>query len=235
MNRRYDRNLVGDITRVVLLVAFFFAVAILLKRTELRSISFDIDSIRKTLQGGRSARHLFSGLVFILAGGGLIALGIPRLWASAAAGIIYGAFMGTLLSLLASVLGASILYLAGRSILAEIVERRLTSRLRVWRIRLQENAFWWVLYGRLFPFSNSTVMSLLCGSCRVPFSPFITGSLIGFVPLAIVFSTYGSGGVKGNLWQVVFATALLILSIFSRNLVNMVHTDSDNHANHKNE
>ncbi|HWR69084.1 MAG TPA: VTT domain-containing protein, partial [Desulfomonilia bacterium] len=126
--------------------------------------------------------------------------------------------MGTLLSILASLIGASILYEAGHSILAGMVERRVGDSLRMWRRRFQENAFWWVLYGRLFPFSNSTLMSLLCGICRVSYRGFMLGSLLGFIPLAVVFATYGSGGVKGNLWQITVATVLLVLSVFSRKL-----------------
>jgi len=213
--------MIGDIARLFFVMAFFSAMALLLKSDDLRHLLFDINTIRASLQGGRqSSGHLLSALVFTLAGGGLIALGLPRLWASTVAGVIYGAFVGTFLSLLASLLGASVLYLAGRSLLASVVERRLGDKLKVWQGRFQENAFWWVIYGRLFPFSNSTLMSLLCGSCRVPFSPFMIGSLIGFVPLAVVFATYGSGGVKGNVWQIAFATALLLLSILSRRLMN---------------
>jgi uncharacterized membrane protein YdjX (TVP38/TMEM64 family) len=193
--------------------------AILLEKSEIRKYLFDINTMRETLQGGHGGSgRISSAFVFTLLWGSLIAAGVPRLWASAVGGIIYGAFMGTLLSLIASVLGASILYGAGISILAGVVERRMGSTLLLWRNRFQENAFWWVLYGRLFPFSNSTLMSLLCGSCRVPFEYFSLGSLLGFAPLAVVFSTFGSGGVKWNLWQIGLATALLLLSIFSRKL-----------------
>jgi len=221
MNRKTDEKLRGDIARVVLLVAFFSAMALLLQRPDLRKILFDMDTLRSVLKGGEgTSGYLMSALVFTLAGGGLIALGFPRLWASAVAGIIYGAFMGTILSLAASVLGASVLYQAGKTLFAAVVERRVGDTLKVWQVRFQENAFWWVLYARIFPFSNSTVMSLLCGSCNVPFTAYLLGSLVGFVPLAVVFAAFGSGGAKGNLWQIGFATALLVLSIFSRRLMN---------------
>jgi len=221
MNRKTDEKLRGDIARVVLLVAFFSAMALLLQRPDLRKILFDMDTLRSVLKGGEgTSGYLMSALVFTLAGGGLIALGFPRLWASAVAGIIYGAFMGTILSVVASLLGASVLYQAGKTLFAAVVERRVGDTLKVWQVRFQENAFWWVLYARIFPFSNSTVMSLLCGSCNVPFTAYLLGSLVGFVPLAVVFAAFGSGGAKGNLWQIGFATALLVLSIFSRRLMN---------------
>jgi uncharacterized membrane protein YdjX (TVP38/TMEM64 family) len=220
MSREINKKLLGDITRVVLAVVFFSAMALVLERPDLRKLLFDMDTIRSALKGGGdTSGYVLSGLIFTLAGGGLIALGVPRLWASAVGGIIYGAFLGSILSTLASLFGASALYLAGKSILAAVVERRVGDKARMWRARFQEIAFWWVLYGRLFPFSNSTVMSLLCGSCNVPFIPFMMGSLLGFVPLAVAFATYGSGGVKGNIWQIGFATMLLVLSIFLRSFL----------------
>lgn len=195
----------------------FTVTAVLLGRPGVREYLLDIQSMRHALQGGEGGLHrLLSPAIFILLWGGLIAAGIPRIWSSAVGGIVYGALLGTVLSLVASLLGASILFAAGQSILSSAVERRLGATLKLWRTRFQDNAFWWVLYARLFPFSNSTVMSLLCGSCRISFRGFLLGSLLGFIPLAVVFATFGSGGVKGNLWQVALATALLVLSVFSR-------------------
>lgn len=221
MDLKIDKHLAMDIGRVILVVVLFAGMAILLGRPEVRIYFIDIKGMRETLQGGHGGTgYLFSAFVFTLFWGGLTAAGVPRLWASAVGGIIYGAFMGTLLSLLASLLGASILFVAGSSFLAGVVERRVGDTLRMWQKRFQENAFWWVLYGRLFPFSNSTLMSLLCGSCRVSYRDFLLGSLLGFIPLAVVFATYGSGGVKGNMWQIGIATTLLIISIFSRKLIS---------------
>ena len=220
MSRTIKKRLLGDILRVLLCVAFFSAMALLLERPDLRRLIFDVNTIRSALAGGGdTAGYLFSGVVFTFAGGGLIALGVPRLWASAVGGIIYGAFIGSILSVLASLFGASALYFAGKHMLSAVVERRMGEKAKIWAARFQQNAFWWVLYGRLFPLSNAALMNLLCGSCKVPFVPFITASFIGFLPLAVAFATYGSGGVKGNIWQVGLATTLLVISISLRSLL----------------
>ena len=213
-----NSRLLRDIGRIVFLATVFTSLAFLLKRPHIREYFLDIQYMREVLSGGQGTGLVFSAVLFILMWGGLIAAGIPRLWASAVGGIIYGAFLGSVISLLASLVGAAILYSAGISILSGVVERRVGGTLKLWRGRFQENAFWWVLYGRLFPFSNSTLMSLLCGSCRVPFREFLTGSFLGFIPLAVVFATFGSGGIKGNFWQIILATGLLVLSILSRRL-----------------
>ncbi len=229
----FDKDLIGDISRIVLIVGFFLAIAYMMKRSDLFTFIIDIHTIRSTLQGGGLlSGKILSAVAFIFASGGLIGLGVPRLWASAVAGIIYGAVMGTFLSVLASLMGSSLLFLAGRTMLAGVVERRMGNRIKEWQARFQENAFWWVIYGRFFPLSNSMAMSLLCGCCKISFSSFIAGSCIGFIPFATVFATYGSGGVKGSIWQIGFATVLLILSIFSRKVINMwFPTNTKSHDN----
>jgi uncharacterized membrane protein YdjX (TVP38/TMEM64 family) len=220
MSREFNKGLFADILRVVLLVALFSAMALLLRRQDLHKFLFDIDTIRMELSGGGDfSGYVLSALIFTLAGGGLTVFFLPRLWLSAVGGIIYGAFIGTILSLLATLFGAAVLHVAGKHIFAAVVERRLGDKVNLWKVRLQENAFWWVLYGRLFPISNSTLMSLICGSCNVPFLPFLWGSLLGYIPLTVVFATYGSGGVKGNVWQIALATALLVCSIFLRSFL----------------
>lgn len=233
MGLKIDRRLVSDIGRVVVPVVLFTAMAMLLGRPEVREYLFDIRMMRATLGGGPGGFHsALSCFLFVVLWGGLIAAGLPRLWASAVGGIMYGAFAGTLLSLLASLLGASILFFAGSTMLADVVERRMGSSLSLWRKRFRENAFWWVLYARLFPFSNSTVMSLLCGSLRIPYRDFVRGSLIGFIPLAAAFAVFGSGGVQGNMRQIGFAAALLALSVFSRRLLGAgLHASAGNSGN----
>ena len=220
MALKYDKKLFGDLLLIMALAAFFTTMALALKNPTLRDMIFDVDTVRSLLQGGHGlSGRIVSLLIFVLAGGGVIAVGVPRLWISAVGGIIYGALMGTFLSVIASLIGASAVYFAGKTILSHVVERRVGDTLKVWRSRFQDNAFWWVLYGRLFPFSNSTLMNLLCGSCVVPFVPFITASFLGFIPLAVVFATFGSGGVKGNMLQIILATVLLVISIFARRLL----------------
>lgn len=217
MDKRFHR----DILRVIFMTAFFVAAAAIMGNSEFRRFVFDIHAMESALYGSRKDLGLIlSAGIYILAGGGLIAIGVPRLLASAVGGIVYGAFLGSLFSLAASLLGSSILYLVGKFTLAGVIRRRIGERLETWRSRFRANAFWWVLYGRLFPFSNSTVMSLFCGSCDVPYRSYVLASAAGFTPLAVVFACYGSGGVKGDYRLIGLATALLILSMALRRIAS---------------
>jgi uncharacterized membrane protein YdjX (TVP38/TMEM64 family) len=124
--------------------------------------------------------------------------------------------------MLAALVGASALYQVGRFFLRDVVNRRVGGRLEVWRNRFRENGFWWVLYGRLFPFSNSTLHSLLCGSCEVSFLSYLLGSFLGFIPLTIVFALFGSGGAKANAMQITLGFCLMLLVFLSRKYLRAV-------------
>jgi len=197
-----------------MLVGLIFAgFALAFKNEAVRGFLLDIHRIRAVLQGSGSAgARILSGAVFIISCGLLMTVGMPRLWISAIAGAIYGAVVGTGLALAATAIGASTVYLLGRSLLGSMVRRRLGGRLTLWNRRFKTNAFWWVLYGRLFPFSNATVMSLLCGFCKVPFSPYLRGSFLGFIPLTLVFAVFGSGGIKGNHYQIALGFFLVAMT-----------------------
>lgn len=146
---------------------------------------------------------------FVILGGALISLGLPRIWFSAAAGAIYGMGAGIPAALAASLMGSGVLFWLGKTFLGAVVQRRATGKMAVWRCGLQQNAFWWVLYLRLFPLSNTTFASLLCGSCRVPFNAYMGASLIGFLPFTIAFAAFGHGGFHGKLSQLLIGFALL--------------------------
>jgi uncharacterized membrane protein YdjX (TVP38/TMEM64 family) len=217
-----QKQIAWDIGKIVLLALVVVAIALLFKSEFVRGY-FDIAVWRQTLQraefvGGRA----FGLLVFVLVGGAAISAGIPRIWVAALGGAVYGAVMGTVLALFAALIGAAVVYQIGRLLLRDVVNRRVGGRLEVWRNRFRENGFWWVLYGRLFPFSNSTAKSLLCGSCEVPYLPYLAASFLGFIPHTLVFAVFGSGGAKASLPQIVLGFCLMLLVFLSRNFLQAV-------------
>jgi uncharacterized membrane protein YdjX (TVP38/TMEM64 family) len=219
---RPERSLARDLVRLLPLCLFFVLMAILLRNDAVRDYLFDIENVRLVLQGANTPLdRLISVGIFVLAGTVLVSVGVPRLWISTLAGAIYGAALGMGLGILASILGSAVVYQVGQKYFGALVQRFVGERVGLWQRRFQENAFWWVLYGRLVPFANATVTSLLCGSCKVPFLPFLAGSLLGFIPLAVVFTIFGSGGVKGNFYQiglgiVLIAALVLFRRVFKR-------------------
>ena len=218
-NNTRQSGLSADLGRFFIIGIVFLGLALFLRHEMSGSALFQIQVIRAHLLGRNFPGGLgSSSAIFLLSSGLLISLGIPRLWVCGVAGAIYGTGLGTLLALGGSMIGATTVYLFGHSLLAGMVQRRLTGHLTLWGQRLRQNGFWWVLYGRLFPFTNSTINSLICGCYRVPLGQYLAGSLLGFLPLTFVFSAFGNGGINGNFRQVLISLGLLGLAMICRQL-----------------
>jgi len=222
------RLLFSDLSRLGILIVLSVGFLLFFHDPHVREHIFHIDEARASLQAEQTlTAGLFSRLTFIFTATALVAIGLPRLYVSAIAGLIYGATEGIMLGLIASVLGASITYVLGRTLLGDVARRRLRGRVALWQERFQANAFWWVLQMRLIPFANSTVMNLLCGTCRVPFRPFLTASALGFIPLTVVFALVGSGGAKRDFLQIGLAVVLLLLSFLIERMVKHWRRSTD--------
>jgi uncharacterized membrane protein YdjX (TVP38/TMEM64 family) len=201
----------------ILIIALLFA----FQNDSVRQTLFDIQTLRHLLRGGNIPGGIISSMaVFLFGFGTLIGVGMPRLWVSAIAGAIYGTLAGSGLALLATILGAVIIYKLGETFLSRLLPKRFRVKSEVYAQRFRENAFWWVLYIRLFPFSNASVTGILCGSCRVPFRAYLAGSALGFIPLTVVFAIFGSAGMTGSNLQIALGFALLVLSLAVRHIMN---------------
>lgn len=216
-DREAKTGLTADLLRFSLIGLPFLGLALVIRQGMASDTQQWLVELRLFLQGSQLDNGLWaSSMLFVLIAGAAISIGVPRLWISGAAGAIYGVMLGMTLAILGSMIGAATVYLMGRGLLGSLVERRFAGQLNRWRRRFQQNAFWWVLYARLFPFANATLTSLLCGSCQVPFGRYLSASLIGFIPLTFVFAAFGSGGVKGNINQVILGFGLLLLALVAR-------------------
>jgi uncharacterized membrane protein YdjX (TVP38/TMEM64 family) len=209
-----------DLFRIIAVSLFFAGVAILIRSESVHAHIMHIPILVKSLAGrGLPERNGPRAVLFTVAFSLLIGVGMPRLWVSALAGALFGVLWGTLLALMATLVGAAIVYWVGQAALAGMVRRRMGPRRTIWQARFEANAFWWVLYVRLFPLSNATLAGLLCGACRIPLPAYLAGSLIGFIPLTVVFAVFGSGGARGNLYLVGLGFILIAITVFGRKTV----------------
>ena len=213
-------GLAADLLRLFLVGLSFLGLALLVRYGLQGDARQNLQELRQFLQGADFIGGRWSSsMIFIACGGLAISIGVPRLWISGIAGAVYGLSLGIVDALASSLIGAAVVYLLGQHLLAAVVERRFGGKLELWRQRFRRNAFWWVLYGRLIPFTNATLTSLLCGSCRVPFDRYLAASFLGFIPLTFVFASFGSGGMKGNINQILLGFGLLLGAFFGRRIL----------------
>ncbi len=204
---RPKSHLLKDILRIVVIAGMFGLVGYFAAQFE------NVDDVRNWLHPDDSLEDQFlSYIVFVGFGALLMALGLPRSLIAIAAGGIYGAVLGIALAMTTTLSGATITYMLGRSVLKGTVRRRVGQRrMRLLQRRFQENGFRYTLNLRLFPFTNATLTSLLCGLCRVDFREYTAANIIGFLPLTIVFCVFGSGAAKGKWYQLALGTVLFIV------------------------
>jgi uncharacterized membrane protein YdjX (TVP38/TMEM64 family) len=168
----------------------------------------------------RGAHGVRAMAAFIATSSCLIAAGLPRQAACFAAGVAFGAIPGLAMALAAQILGAALSFFWARFLAQNFVHHFLARRqgghlviMLTKADRLLARApFLTTLTLRLLPISNNLVLNLFAGASTVRTLPFLTASLIGFLPQSLVFTLAGSGLQISRLLQILLAAALLIVS-----------------------
>lgn len=165
------------------------------------------------------------GLVIVFAIG--TAAGLPAMPFTVAAGVMFGAQLGALLSWIASMLGAAIGYWVARTIGHDEV-LKLSKRIdRIDRAVEQSRDFSGMLTLRLIPVLPIGTVNFIGGLARAPFATYMTATGIGIAPSLFIYAYFadrlieGAGGDRRQaLGSLLIASALLIVLALAPKLVN---------------
>ncbi len=215
-----------DVLKILCVVAIFVIIALILRHFSDTWLS--IKEFRSILQTNYKLGVIwFLTLASIMAG-----FGIPRLVISTLAGALFGAVGGFIWGIIASLGGATINFYWARLFMRGAILRHLPKRMIPWYNKFNEKGFKYMLYLRLFPLSNSTATNTMGGVSRMNYFAFIAATIIGWVPLAIVFSTFGSSAAKQNYWQLLIGVVVLIAVFCIERLVKkFAKRDINSHNN----
>lgn len=153
------------------------------------------------------------------------AFGTPRLWICVVAGSLYGIVGGFFLALVITLAGACVNYWAGRAF-GQLNVMPIPERFRGWFEKLQNEGFWVLLYARLFPLSNATVVNVLSGIAVIRFRDFFAATLIGFIPTTIVFTMMGCSVQKNSKIQYAITLILFVVFVVWRRWMKSRYVDS---------
>ena len=192
----------------------------------MREHLLNIEERRRELQ----AQGASGVLKFMAAAALATGFGVPRIWISALAGALYGAFEGAVLGHVSSVIGATINFYVARIVLRGPIQRRMPARMTKWYERFNQNGFRWLLYMRLFPLSNATVTNCAGGISKMSYWSFLGATMIGYTPLTIVFALFGSSAAKQSFWQLGIGGVLLVLVIAGQWLYRRWQTPAEAEA-----
>ena len=158
-------------------------------------------------------RGLAGELLFVAAGGLLISAGLSRQVIAFLGGYAFSVMEGTLLGLLAAVMGCILTFYYARLFCSSYVSRRYSGRIRKLDNFIRENTFSMTLLFRLLPMGSNFIVNLAAGVSSVRGVPFFTGSALGYIPQTLVFALIGSGTSVEQHWQVAAAIAMFVTSV----------------------
>ncbi len=141
------------------------------------------------------ADHLILVLAaYALIYAGVVALSLPGATVlTLAGGCMFGQWLGTVVTILAATLGATLLFLAARSAFGDLLRRRAGPWLTRMHDGFQANAFSYLLFLRLVPAFPFFVVNLVPAFLGVRLRTFILATLIGIIPGTFVYTSVGAG------------------------------------------
>lgn len=133
-------------------------------------------------------------LVYVAAYVAACVLFVPGSVLTLAAGFAYGPVQGTLLVMVASMLGAVAAFVLGRTVLRGRIERRLGGHPRFAAVdrAVAAQGFKVVLLLRLSPLFPFNVLNYALGLTQVPLRTYALASLIGMFPGTLLYVYLGS-------------------------------------------
>ena len=157
-------------------------------------------------------RGVSGEMLFIAIGALFAGVGMPRQIVCFLGGYAFGQLNGTLLSLLASVIGCAGTFYYARLFGRRLVMGRFGRRIQKLDEFLHDNTFAMTVLVRLLPVGSNLINNLVAGIAKVRALPFITGSAIGYIPQTLVFALVGSGSTLDPARRIGLAILLFVVS-----------------------
>ena len=141
-----------------------------------------------------SDHAVLSALIFFLFYATMIAFSIPGgAVMSVAGGFLFGQWFGLIYNVSAATLGATILFLAAKWAVGDVLRKRAGQ----WLLRMEqgfrENAFSYLLALRLVPAFPFWAVNLAPALLGVRLSTYVLATFVGIIPGGFVFTTFGAG------------------------------------------
>jgi uncharacterized membrane protein YdjX (TVP38/TMEM64 family) len=108
-------------------------------------------------------------------------------------GFLFGQWLGTLYVLAAATVGATILFLAARTALGDLLRARAGPFLKKMEVGFQENALNYLLVLRLIPLFPFFIVNLVPAFLGVSLRTYVIATFVGIIPGSFVYATVGAG------------------------------------------
>jgi uncharacterized membrane protein YdjX (TVP38/TMEM64 family) len=154
-------------------------------------------------------------------------VGMAGLPFTIAAGVLFGALLGTVLAWAGSIVGAALGYWIARTVGHDVVVRWLKRFKRADAAVTDAADFSGVLRLRLIPVLPLGTVNLVAGLARVPFGAYLLATAIGIAPVTAIYCYFSDSllesvghGKSDAIRSLIVASVLLILLSFMPRIFN---------------
>ena len=158
---------------------------------------FDLTELRahqSELQRWVDERPVIAPAAFILLYTALVAFSLPvASFVTVVGGFLFGLWFGTLWTAMGATLGASLVFLAARTALREVLRAKAGPWLHKLEGEFRANGFHYLLFLRLVPAFPFWLVNIAPALFGVRFAPFVLATAAGILPGTFVFTYFGHG------------------------------------------
>ena len=134
----------------------------------------------------------------------------PNAPISLSAGLIFGPFWGTVIILVSAAIGTSLAFGIARSLERKFIDRLIQGKWKSFNDKLAKNGFLTVLFLRMVPIVPFEILNYVCGLSRISYKDFVSGTVLGMVPGAVMTAYFGGTLGTINSWRDLFSPNILI-------------------------
>ena len=182
------------ISYLILLFAFLYFIFASIEINKLNDFSYykDLQKDLSNYISENTVANMIYFFMFAVLWVALLGFGLPLLIIS---GILFGQWIGTLVSVISISFGALILYSLGNFFFRDLVKKILEKKFDKYIFLFRKNEFYYFFIYRFIgglgvPFGLQNLIPILFGMKKVNY---FFSSFLGFIPGFFIFNTIGSG------------------------------------------
>lgn len=185
-------------------IAIVVGIAIWLSRSV---FNIDADGLRSWIL----SFGLWAPLIYIIIYTVRPLIFFPASVLSIAGGLAFGAWLGTLYTIIGATLGAMLSFYVAKTLGKSLVRKAWSGNAGKIQAQMEQNGFLYVLLFRLIPVINFDLISYMAAIAKVRFGSFALATLIGIIPGTFAYNFLGSSFISGNPKIIALAVIVFIV------------------------
>lgn len=184
-----------SLKRIIPLVIIVIAAILFFYLKLYRYLTFENLKLHHQLLTKWTDEHYWlTSLCFILIYIAIVAISVPgATLLTIASGFLFGTIIGTIYVVIAATVGATIIFIAAKTALADFLAAKAGPWLQHVEDSLQKNALNYLLVLRLIPIFPFWLINIVPALLNVKLPIYLIATFVGIIPGSLVYASIGSG------------------------------------------